>query len=106
MFLMAVQVGPTYGGGFRICPDARIDDGLLDICIARPPLSLPYATLIFLMAKNAHHTRFKQMEFHRTPSLQLRFDHRPPVQIDGEPLIADEYSISTVPGALRVLMAQ
>lgn len=35
MLLFAVQVGPTYGGGFRICPDADPADGRFDVCIAR-----------------------------------------------------------------------
>jgi diacylglycerol kinase (ATP) len=29
--LVSVGNGPRYGGGMRICPDARPDDGLLDI---------------------------------------------------------------------------
>lgn len=104
MYLFAVQIGPTYGGGFRICPDALIDDGLLDTCIAHPPLSVPYATFIFLLARKGRHTGFRQLEFRRASSLRLRFDRRPPVQIDGEPFIADEYEISLLPRALSVLM--
>ncbi len=104
MHLFAVQIGPTYGGGFRICPEARADDGLLDVCIAHPPLSVPYATFIFLLARKGRHTGFRQLEFRRASSLRLRFDRRPPVQIDGEPFIADEYEISLLPRALSVLM--
>ena len=104
--LAAVQVGPTYGGGFHICPDARIDDGMLDVCFAHPPLSVPYATFVFLRAKDGHHTGYKQVEFLRAPRLTLRFDGAIPAQIDGERIEADEYEISCVPGALRVLSAR
>ncbi|HEX6133203.1 MAG TPA: diacylglycerol kinase family protein [Longimicrobiales bacterium] len=30
---LAVCNGPSIGGSFRICPDARFDDGLLDVCV-------------------------------------------------------------------------
>lgn len=103
-FTFAVQIGPTYGGGFRICPDAKIDDGLLDVCIAHPPLGLGRAVLVFLLAKGGRHTGFKQIELRRARTLSLRFDAPPPVQIDGEPLIADKYAIDIVPHALDVLV--
>ena len=106
MLMFAVQNGVTYGGGFRICPEARIDDGMLDICYAEAPMSVPVATFKFLSAKNAHHVNFKGINFERASSIELSFDRRPPCQIDGEPHIADSYSISLVPGALRVLMAK
>lgn len=32
MTLVTVGNGARHGGGFWICPDARIDDGLLDLC--------------------------------------------------------------------------
>jgi diacylglycerol kinase (ATP) len=34
--LVAVGNGPSYGGGMRITPDARLDDGLLDVMVAEP----------------------------------------------------------------------
>lgn len=103
-YLFAVQVGQTYGGGFRVCPQARTDDGLFDVCIAHPPLGPLYAVLIFLLAKNGHHTRFKQLEFFRTDSLALSFDAPLPVQMDGERFEVDEFDIACIPQALSVLV--
>ena len=105
-FTFAVQVGPTYGGGFRICPDARIDDGLLDVCIAHPPFGVARAVFVFLLAKGGRHTGFRQIELRRARTLSVRFDAPPPVQIDGEPLEAAEYAIDVVPRALGVLVPE
>ncbi|MGI6105942.1 MAG: diacylglycerol/lipid kinase family protein [Raoultibacter sp.] len=106
MYQFAVQIGKTYGGGFNICPNARTDDGLLDICIAHPPMSILKATIIFLLAKNAHHTRFKQIEFAQAQSLYLSFPqaNKLPIQIDGEAFAGHEFEISCVSSALRVLV--
>lgn len=103
MFLFAVQIGPTYGGGFRICPAAQPSDGLFDLCIAQPPLSLPRATCIFLMAKNGWHARSKQVAFHKAATLDLQFEKSPPVQVDGEPITGERFHVEIVPQALRVL---
>lgn len=105
MLMFAVQVGPTYGGGFTICPEASTDDGLFDLCIAHPPMGVLKAVTIFLLSKNAHHTRFKQIEFLKAPALTVRFEGTaPPVQIDGEPFEAEEFDIRCVPRALQVLV--
>jgi diacylglycerol kinase (ATP) len=34
--LVAVGNGPSYGGGMRVCPDAKLDDGLLDVMVVEP----------------------------------------------------------------------
>ncbi|HIW75041.1 MULTISPECIES: diacylglycerol/lipid kinase family protein [Gordonibacter] len=104
--MFAVQVGPTYGGGFRICPDARIDDGLLDICIAHPPVTIFRAAVIFLAAKFGCHTGFKQIELLRIRKLHVEFDEAPPAQMDGEPIESRSFDVAVEPAALRVLMPQ
>ena len=104
VFMMAIQLGPTYGGGFRICPDAKLDDGLFDVCYTEAPLSLPKASFMFMLAKNAHHVGFKQVHFAKARTLNLTFDSRPPVQMDGEAHIADLYDISLLKHALQVLV--
>ena len=101
--MFAIQNGPTYGGGFRICPEADPTDGKLDICYAEAPMSVPVATFKFLRAKNAHHTKFRNIRFERASSIELSFDSRPPCQVDGEELVADKYSVSLYHNALGVL---
>lgn len=101
-YLFAVQVGPTYGGHFKVCPDARIDDGLFDICIAHPPLSRPQAIGIFLLAKGGRHTRFRQLSFYRASRVEVSFAHPLAVQADGERVEGTSFVVETVPHALRV----
>ena len=66
-------------------------------------MSIPEATFKFLRAKDAHHTKFKNIFFERATRIELSFDRRPPCQFDGEAHIADSYSISIDRRALRVL---
>lgn len=101
----AVQLGPTYGGGFLICPEADPTDGFFDICYADAPMNLLEATYKFMRAKEGRHTRFKDLHFERAETIDISFDRRPPCQIDGEPLVADSYRITMEPRALEVLCA-
>ncbi|MGD8727329.1 MAG: diacylglycerol kinase family lipid kinase [Gemmatimonadales bacterium] len=35
MMMLGITIGATMGGGFRVTPDASIDDGLFDVCVIR-----------------------------------------------------------------------
>lgn len=105
MYLLAVQVGPSYGSGFIIAPSAKIDDGLLDVCIAHPPLGIPKAVWVFVRAKGGRHEHFKQIETGRCSSLELSFPHPLPVQLDGERMEGCEFSVHVAAGALDVIVA-
>ena len=104
LIMATVQIGPTYGGGFHVCPDALIDDGVFDICYASP-VGLLRAAQLFLGAKNGKHVGAPEIHFAQAKAIHLEFDARPPVQMDGEPHIADSYDIRMHPQALHVLRA-
>ena len=59
-YLLAIQNGVSYGGGFKICPKANLTDGLFDICYATPTLSASEAIKLLLKAKNGKHTEAPQ----------------------------------------------
>lgn len=101
--MMAIQIGRTYGGGFIICPDAKIDDGVFDICYAEGDMGMLRSIYIFAKAKGGKHGKYKEVSFAKGSTIKLFFDRRPPCQMDGEAHIADSYDISILPRALHVL---
>lgn len=100
----AVQNGPYYGGGFRICPDAKLDDGALDVCIAHPPIGVAKAVYMFLRAKNGGHTGFRNIESLRCSAAHIEFDRQPPAQVDGEKIESRTFDVRLEPSSLRVVM--
>lgn len=102
--VFAVQNGPTYGSGFKICPDADIADGELDICYATGPVPRAVALPVFLSAKNGAHTASKHVHTMRAKRIELTLaEDGYPIQVDGERLSARTLSIEVVPHAMRVL---
>lgn len=102
-YTFAVQNGPYYGGGFKICPNAQLDDGAFDLCISHPPISRAKAALAFLRAKAGKHASMRELSFTRAQSLVIDFDEEPPAQMDGEALTGTHFEAHVIHSALRVL---
>lgn len=103
-YLFAVQLGPTYGGHFRICPRASLDDGLLDLCWATPRLGSWRALALLLAAKGGRHVGNSHVHFERASRLTLDFASEPPGQIDGEKIEGAHFEIECIPRALTVVL--
>ena len=102
-YTFAIQNGNTYGGGFKITPQAQLDDGQLDICYVTPPLSRLQAVRIFLKAKSGKHVNDPHVHFKTAKELVLTFDKPVAAQLDGEPIEALDYHVTLLPHALKVL---
>lgn len=101
--IFAVQVGPTYGGGFRICPDAVADDGLLNICYSEGSPSTIEALGILARARVALHTGSRYLNFRTASSIVIDFEGEPPCQTDGECCEGSHFEISCVHRAIEVI---
>jgi diacylglycerol kinase (ATP) len=105
IFLLTIGNGTTCGGGFKLTPHARIDDGLLDVTIVKPlgiPMLLWHLPKVFLgtidkMKKYARLTRTKQLTVESARPI--------PVHVDGEIFSGDGnvLDIEVVPHALTVI---
>ena len=101
--IFAVQVGPSYGGGFMICPDADPSDGRLDVCYnVRKPM-LPHLLALFGLARSGRHAKSRVVSLRRTQHAVLDFAEEPPCQVDGEKLTGTHFEIDVVPHALNVI---
>ena len=104
--VFAVQVGPTYGGGFRICPDASPIDGLLDICRSVSIPSVPHTLALFSLARFGLHVRSSAVRFAKVRRLVIDFERTVPCQVDGEKLDATHFDIASIPAVLDVVCAR
>lgn len=104
--IFAVQVGPTYGGGFRICPDADPADGLLDVCYNVKLPSTPRLLALLGFARAGKHTMSNVVETKRIHHAELAFIEEPPCQVDGEKLEGTSFAVDVVPDALDVIFPQ
>lgn len=102
--IFAVQVGPTYGGGFKVCPKADPTDGLLDVCYNALIPNTPTTLVLFGMARFGLHVGAKSIRTRTAERIRLSFPTPPPCQVDGERLEGSVFEVSCVPGALRVIV--
>ena len=103
VLIVAATIGPTYGGGFFIAPEAVPDDGLLEVCVI-DPLSLPEALLRLPFVIFGKHTKMKPVHMYRHASIVIDSDEPMPAQIDGEVMVARHFEISILPGAIECLV--
>ncbi|NJQ01419.1 diacylglycerol kinase [Streptomyces zingiberis] len=100
--LVAVGNGPAYGGGMRICPGARDDDGLLDLTVVGP---CSRATLLGVFPRVYRGTHVSHPAVRTLRARTVTLD-APGVTAyaDGEPLGPLPLDVTSVPGAVRLLV--
>ena len=106
LLLLEIGIGPSVGGGFRLTPFAKPDDGLLDIC-AIQRLSVAGILAKLPLAMLGRHTRLRQVRSFQTTRLSVESStgtlH---AQFDGETReVSGRMEICLKPGFLPVLVA-
>lgn len=104
MTLAAFANGRCYGGAFRIAPTAEIDDGVLDVVVARGLSRLAVLGFCPSVMAGSHLSR-PEVTHARSREVRLECPLGLVVHADGEILdtAARELSVAVCPGALRVL---
>lgn len=102
--LIEVAIGYSVGGGFRLTPKAKLDDGLFDLCAIRH-LSVPAILAKVPLAIVGWHTGLRQVRMGRGRTVTVTpTDGELLVQLDGEVRRrAGPIDIGILPGALPVL---
>lgn len=101
LILMTIGNGTTFGGGFKLTPDAKLDDGYLDICLIRP-ISAARRFLNVPRLSNGTHLKLDEIEVVRVKTLKVEENTLLEGHIDGEHLGKPPFSISLLPRALKI----
>lgn len=105
--LVALANGPTFGGGMAIAPAARIDDGLLDVVIARD-VGRAELLRVFPRVYRGTHVDHPAVEILRARQVRIEpiAGHPSPIPdafADGEPVGRAPLDAVVHPGAIRFL---
>ena len=102
--LAAFANTPLYGGGMKIAPKARMDDGLLDVCIVGgvDPLRL---LRLFPTVYSGNHLKVREVEYFRAPQVRIETEQPLDVYADGEYVCPTPVEVAVREKALKVITA-
>ena len=94
---------PFYGGGMKVAPRARMDDGLLDVCLIRA-LSKLKLLGVFPSVYLGRHLGIREVEYFPASALQVETDRPLGVYADGEYVCETPFEIRAIRNALHVIV--
>jgi diacylglycerol kinase (ATP) len=103
--LVAVANAPTYGGGVKIAPRAKLDDGKLDLCIVRAMNKFNLFCL-FPTAYFGGHLVSKRVEYEQTDHVSIETNTPVDVYADGEYVCKTPVEFNVVREALQVIVPE
>jgi YegS/Rv2252/BmrU family lipid kinase len=102
-YSVAVANSGVFGGGMYLVPDARLDDGLLDVVLLRDCPRLKYLVNLPRVFRGTHvHSR--DLTFMKARTVRFRASRPYAAYADGDPIAELPVTITVVPRALKVLV--
>lgn len=101
--LVAVGNGQFYGGGMRVLPEARLDDGFLDVCIAGNMSRREILRALPRLYRGTH-VGLPKIELFRAREVTIASQRPLHIQVDGELMGEVPVSFKVRPGALRMVV--
>jgi diacylglycerol kinase (ATP) len=100
--LAAFANTPTYGGGMKIAPQAKMDDGLLDVCVVGgvDPFKL---FCMFPTIYSGRHLKIKEVEYFQSGRVRVETEHPLDVYADGEFVCRTPVDVGVERAALKVV---
>src|SRR5258708_32114393 len=101
--LAAVANASAYGGGMKIAPQAKLDDGKLDICVVRAMNKFKLFCM-FPMVYFGGHLGFEEVEYDQVATSKIETEQPLDVYADGEFVCQTPVEISVARHALKVIV--
>jgi lipid kinase YegS len=99
---LGIGNGRQAGGGQALCPDALVDDGLLDLTIVPSLEGEVGATLASLLREGKHAALDRVAERRQLPGIAIDAPQPFTLNLDGEPVESDRFRIECVARRIRM----
>lgn len=100
--LAVVANGSYYGGGIKPCPNAEVNDSLLDVCLINSTETFAKLKLLPKYKKGTH-LNLKQVSIFKTKEIKIVSTRKFPVSADGEMYYMNRIHMKVMPKALNIV---
>jgi YegS/Rv2252/BmrU family lipid kinase len=104
-YTIAIANSGVYGGGMRLAPDARLDDGLLDIVAIEHVRRLRFLANLPKVFRGTH-VRLPSVRVLRAAEVSIAADRPFALYADGDPIAQLPARVRALPGAVRMLVPE
>jgi len=94
---------PVYGGGMKIAPRAKLNDGQLDVCLIRDISKLKLLS-VFPSVYFGRHLGLREVEYFSAPRVHVETEHPLDVYADGEYVCRTPVEIGVSKSALQLIV--
>lgn len=102
---IAVCNARYYGGGYRVSPNSKVNDGLLEVVLVRKTNKANMARLITSM-KEAKHLLSNKVDVIQTDKLTIKSPKKVGSNIDGEKYVSDSFDIELIKDGIDIYYNQ
>lgn len=102
---IAVCNARYYGGGYRVSPNSKVNDGLLEVVLVRKTNKANMARLITSM-KEAKHLLSNKVDVIQTDKLTIKSPKKVGCNIDGEKYVSDSFDIELIKDGIDIYYNQ
>lgn len=103
MSLVCVCNGNYYGGGFHPVPEARTDDGMLDILIVKGVSRLTFVKVVGAYSKGRYAEQPDLITHVKTSTIEIEAEKELVVNVDGEAIYGKKISMKVIPGGVNFI---
>jgi diacylglycerol kinase family enzyme len=102
-YTVAAASSGAYGGGMMLAPQARLDDGLLEVVLIEEVSRLRFLANLPRVFKGTH-VELPTVRVLRAKEVEISADRPFTLYADGDPIAELPARVRALPGAVRVLV--
>lgn len=99
--ILSICNGSYYGGGYKIAPKSKLEDGLLDIYYAEKMPKIKMIPLILRLKKGKHEGK-RRVHKYRTNHIEIELEEEVMFNVDGEKIVDKKFVIDVLPKAITI----
>lgn len=103
--MFSIGNGLSTGGGFLLTPEARVNDGILDICLIQDVTRRRILSLLPKAIKGQH-LKEPEVIIHQSKKIHVKTDKKLPIYFDGElPVLENplNFTIKLIPEQIEFI---